>query len=66
VWVLNPRYRVGALRKRKFSILEEGRNNSVLALARGHYTEQELVPLPAPLACMHTPKLTSLPDHAST
>ena len=47
VWVLNPRYRVGALKQRKFSILEEGRNNSVLALARGHYVERELV-RPAP------------------
>ena len=41
--MLNPRYRVSALRVRKFSILQEGHNNSVLALARGHYTERELV-----------------------
>ena len=46
VWVLNPRYRVGALRVRKFSILQEGHNNSVLALARGHYTEREMVRRP--------------------
>ena len=43
VWNLNHRYRVGALRKHKYSILHEGRNNSVVALARGQYDEKELV-----------------------
>lgn len=43
VWTLNRRYRVGALKQRKFRILDEGRNNSALALAKGHYQEQELV-----------------------
>ncbi|CAK0780512.1 hypothetical protein CVIRNUC_005077 [Coccomyxa viridis] len=42
VWNLNHRYRVGALRKHKYSILHEGRNNSVVALARGQYDEKEL------------------------
>ena len=46
VWNLNHRYRVGALRKHKYSILHEGRNNSVVALARGNYDEKELVRLP--------------------
>ena len=45
-WNLNHRYRVGALRKHKYSILHEGRNNSVVALARGNYDEKELVRLP--------------------
>ncbi len=43
VWTLNRRYRVGALKQRKFRILDEGRNNSALALAKGHYQERELV-----------------------
>lgn len=43
VWHLTGRYRVGALKQRKFSILDPGRNNSVLALVRGNYEEKELV-----------------------
>jgi hypothetical protein len=34
---------VGALRQRKFSVLEEGRNNSVIALVKGHTDVKELV-----------------------
>jgi hypothetical protein len=46
IWKLNHRYRIGALRKHKYSILHEGRNNSVVALARGQYDEKELVSPP--------------------
>ncbi|EIE22257.1 DUF1336-domain-containing protein [Coccomyxa subellipsoidea C-169] len=42
VWTLNRRYRLGILKERKFRILDEGRNNSALALAKGNYQERDL------------------------
>ena len=54
VWKLNHRYRIGALRKHKYSILHEGRNNSVVALARGQYDEKELVSPPSLSYQLHT------------
>ena len=64
--VLKPALPGGGAQKRKFSILEEGRNNSVLALARGHYVERELVRTALPLhltqvqcTSLHVPACTA-------